>query len=126
MSDSDYEVGYGKPPKHTQFKPGHPGRRRGTRKGPATLSEQLDRILAERVDVNEGGARRRMSKEEVFLRQLVSRSISGDRQASKLLLDYLQHRQAEPGRQDSGATDAFLLGELTKLLDETPREQRDA
>ncbi|WP_345821102.1 DUF5681 domain-containing protein [Methylobacterium fujisawaense] len=29
MGDEDYEVGYRKPPRHTQFKPGTSGNRRG-------------------------------------------------------------------------------------------------
>jgi hypothetical protein len=34
----DYDVGYGKPPKHTQFKPGNPGRRKGAGNQPVEIS----------------------------------------------------------------------------------------
>jgi hypothetical protein len=33
VAEAPYDVGYGKPPKHTQFKPGHSGNPRGRRRG---------------------------------------------------------------------------------------------
>ena len=70
MADPTYEVGYRKPPKAKQFKSGTSGNPSGKRKTPPTLSKLLDRILAEKVEVSERGQSRRISKEEVFLRQM--------------------------------------------------------
>lgn len=103
MAKPPYEVGYGKPPKATRFKRGASGNPSGRRKLPPTLSQILDRILAEKMEVTERGKSRRITKEEVFLRQLVARAMGADRQFGKLLLEYLQRRQLAAPADDSGA-----------------------
>lgn len=45
--ERDYEVGYGKPPVHTQFKPGNPGRPKGSRN---KLSEDFFKVLAAKFE----------------------------------------------------------------------------
>ena len=114
--DRPYEVGYGKPPRHTQFRKGTSGFAGHRHKSQATMSDQLNRILREKVSVTDGGKKQRLTKEEVFLRQFVSRAISGDRQCSKLMLEYLAHRQDQPDAERSNATDEFLVSELVSLL----------
>lgn len=116
MSERDYEVGYGKPPQHSQFKPGQSGYSGGRKKAKKSPSELLDKILAEHMTVSEAGKSRRMTKQEVFLRQLVAHAIASDRQAVKLILDYLGKRQEQPGDQASSNTDDFLLTELTRMI----------
>ena len=115
-ADPSYEVGYKKPPQATQFKSGVSGNPSGRRTSPPTLSQRLDRILAEKIEVSERGQSRRISKEEVFLRQMVAKAISGDRQFGRLVLDYLQRRQLAGPAGTTSDTDEFLLGELETIL----------
>ena len=117
MNKPPYEVGYRKPPKATQYRSGVSGNPSGKRKVPPTLSQMLDRILGEKVEVSDRGQARRISKEEVFLRQLVAKAIGGDRQYGKLVLEYLQRRQLAGPASSTSQTDEYLLGELAKLLD---------
>lgn len=117
MSDESEKVGYGRPPIASRFKKGVSGNPSGKRKPRATLSQRLDRILAEKVQVTEGGTSKRMDKEEVFLRQMVTRGIAGDRQFGRLLLEYLVRRQAAAPAESAGATDEYLMGELLTLLE---------
>lgn len=117
MSDNDDgKVGYRRPPVATRFKPGQSGNPSGKRKAPPTLSQRLDRILSEIVPVSEGGKSKRMPKEEVFLRQMVTRAIGGERQSARLLLDYLVRRQATNPVASTSATDEFLMGEIINIL----------
>ena len=116
MSDDDEKVGYCRPPVANRFKKGQSGNPSGKRKPRPTLSQRLDRILAEKVQVTEGGAAKRMDKEEVFLRQMVTRGIAGDRQFGRLLLEYLVRRQASAPAEGSSATDEFLMSELLTIL----------
>ena len=116
MSERDYEVGYGKPPLHSQFKPGQSGYSGGRKRPQRSPSELLDKILAEHMTVSEAGKSMRMTKQEVFLRQLVAHAIASDRQAVKLMLDYLSKRQEQPDDQLSSNTDDFLLTELTRMI----------
>lgn len=116
MAESEQKVGYGRPPVATRFKPGMSGNPSGKRKAKPSLSQRLDRILAESVSVTEGGKSKRMAKEEVFLRQMVTRAIGGDRQFGRLLLDYLERRQENTPAGTASATDEFLMSELVSLL----------
>ncbi len=116
MAEGDHKVGYGRPPLATRFRPGTSGNPSGKRKAKPTLSQRLDRILAESVSVTDGGQSKRMTKEEVFLRQMVTRAIGGDRQFGRLLLDYLERRQENAPAGAATATDEFLMSELVKLM----------
>jgi hypothetical protein len=109
-SNRNYDVGYGKPPRHSQFGKGHSGNPRGRAKGSRNLSTLLDGALNERVIVSENGKRKRITKREAILKQLVNKAASGDPKSIQMLLTEI--RLAE-GRQPSAEP---------MLLDETDRE----
>ena len=50
----DFEVGYGKPPRHTRFKTGRSGNPRGRRKGQRNLAAVLREVLRQTVKVKRG------------------------------------------------------------------------
>jgi hypothetical protein len=76
-----YEVGYGKPPKETRFKPGQSGNPRGRPKGRLNASEVLSRELDQKVSVREGGTTIRMSKRDAAIKRLVADAIGGKKYA---------------------------------------------
>jgi hypothetical protein len=76
-----YEVGYGKPPKDTRFKPGQSGNPRGRPKGRLNASEVLSRELDQKVSVREGGTTVRMSKRDAAIKRLVADAIGGKKYA---------------------------------------------
>jgi len=86
QNDGDYEVGFGKPPKHTQFRKGHSGNPKGRARGSRNASTLLDDALKERVTVSENGTRRSLTKLEAILKQLVNKAAQGDHRATQLLL----------------------------------------
>jgi uncharacterized protein DUF5681 len=53
-----YTIGYGKPPTHTQYRPGQSGYPAGRRKGGRNLKTDVKRMLAMPVKVKEGGRTR--------------------------------------------------------------------
>ena len=59
-----YEVGYGKPPTHSQFRPGQSGNPAGRRKGVRNLKTDVKRTLEMPVKVKEGGRTRTRSTQE--------------------------------------------------------------
>lgn len=85
MTDID-ETGYGKPPKHTQFRKGTSGNPRGRPKGSRNLATVLAKALREKVVVNENGRRRTMTKLDAAVAQLVNKSASGDLAALRQLM----------------------------------------
>lgn len=88
MSDrpSDYAVGYGRPPKATQFQPGQSGNRKGRPKGSRNIALMLDEELGAGVMVTIDGRRVRRSKGQIMVRQVVDRAAKGDLNAAKLVL----------------------------------------
>jgi Family of unknown function (DUF5681) len=85
--NGDHECGYGKPPKHTQFRKGRSGNPKGRPLGSRNASTLLDEALKERVMVSENGGRRReITKLEAILKQLVNKAAQGDPRATRLLL----------------------------------------
>ena len=100
--ENDYEVGYGKPPRHTQFEPGRSGNPRGRPAGSNNLSSLLSRALDEPVIVVENGRRRRIAKRRAIVTQFVNQSAKGDLKAIQILLTMLRDLE---GRADPGAAD---------------------
>ena len=94
----DYEVGYGRPPRHTRFVKGRSGNPRGRPPGAKNFTTLLNEALNEGVLVTENGGRRKISKREATVKQLATRSAAGDFRAIKILLDIVRdiERQTEP------------------------------
>jgi hypothetical protein len=99
----DYEVGYGRPPRHTRFEPGRSGNPRGRPPGSKNLSSLLQKALDEPAVVVENNRRRRIAKREAIVTQFVNQSAKGDLKATQLLLSILRdlESRAEPGAADA-------------------------
>jgi Family of unknown function (DUF5681) len=109
-----YEVGYGKPPKQTRFKPGISGNAKGRPRGSLNLSLVLDRTLREPVVINENGRRKTITKMDAAVKQLVNKAASGELDATKQLLALV--RAAEEQGQDSISTTKNLAESDQKVL----------
>jgi hypothetical protein len=83
---ADYEVGYRKPPKHTQFKPGQSGNPRGRPTGTKNLKTDLIEELGEKIVVREGEETQRVSKQRAVVKTLVAKTLKGDARAGSLLM----------------------------------------
>jgi hypothetical protein len=101
--NEDYEVGYGKPPRHTRFAKGQSGNPRGRPCGAKNFTTLLEEALNEPVTVTENGERRKVSKRQAIITQLVNRSATADFRALKLLFDIVRdiERQTEPASPET-------------------------
>jgi Family of unknown function (DUF5681) len=86
---SDYRVGYGRPPLETRWRKGqssnHPRQRP---KPPESLVATIDRLLRTPLQITVNGETKRLSALEAIIMQLVQKSMSGNRRASRVLLKY--------------------------------------
>ncbi len=82
----DYEVGYGRPPKASRFKPGHSGNAKGRPKGAKNLATDLAEELGESIRIREGDRELRVSKQRAMLKALVAKALKGDARAASLLI----------------------------------------
>ncbi len=84
--DSCYSVGYGKPPRHTQFQPGRSGNPKGRPKTSRDSDTLLRNALLETVTATENGRAQKMTKAEAILTRLVNNAVMGDPRYVKLLI----------------------------------------
>ena len=101
-ADSDYKVGPGKPPLHTRFKKGQSGNPLGrqAKNLPALLIEALNQPVA----ITENGCRRKVTKREAVIAQLVDKSAAADLRATKMLLDILKDIERQAGKAPARET----------------------
>lgn len=110
----DYEVGYGRPPKAHQFRPGQSGNRRGRPTGSRPVGAILKDIMYEKVTVVEGGHRRRIPRLVVMLRQLTADAARGDARAIKLTLE-LHDRYRDPAESSVGRSEGLAAEDVAIL-----------
>jgi hypothetical protein len=126
------EVGYGKPPKDTQFQKGVSGNPNGRPKKCRNFDEELIRESESSVPINENGRRKRASKHEVAIKQLMKLAMTGSIQALRLYLGV--HRQAHeraalvagPQPNNSGKYDdvkSLTYEELMRIILDSQEEE---
>lgn len=80
------EVGYGKPPKATRFQKGKSGNPRGRPRHNPGIAEFFRKVSKQVVHANGPHGRRRMTKLEASVTQLMNKATTGDLKAMKVLL----------------------------------------
>lgn len=112
-----YQVGYAKPPKQSQFKPGKSGNPTGKKKGQRSLAGLLDEKLSQNITVTLNGHSHEMTHREALLYGMVNDAVRGKDRARKQLLDLmlLFEPAAEPQpdevlspKEDRKIIEAFL------------------
>ena len=78
MSDSDYRVGPGRPPKNSQFKKGQSANPKGRPKGSVNIATLIRRILRQRVTIQENGRRKVITIAEAIAKRFVNNAMMGD------------------------------------------------
>src|ERR1700730_4306369 len=92
---SDYDVGYGKPPKHSQFKkgvcpnPAGRGKRRDRKVG-----EIMTKVLNAKTEFRDRGKVKKASRIELAIRRLAASAIKGDVASAAWLLKMRAHAYA--------------------------------
>ena len=94
-----------KPPRHTRFKKGQSGNPRGRPSGSKNLATVLSEALNELVIVADNGGRRKITKRQAIITQLVNQSAKADWRATKILLDILQaiESRSEPASAETSS-----------------------
>jgi hypothetical protein len=116
----DYAVSYGKPPRHTRFEKGRSGNPKGRASGAKNLSTLFIEALNETVIIAENGGRRKISKRQAIVKQIVNKAAKGDWRCTKLLLELPQETGSATERESSessfGAADKRTIEQLKARL----------
>lgn len=95
----DEEVGYGKPPRAHQFKPGESGNPNGRPKGRKNEITMLTEMLYRVISVRQGERQLRMPVIQAMFHRFLEDSLKGNIKAARFLLDRLNAVASEAGQQ---------------------------
>lgn len=119
MSDKDnrpYPVGYGKPPRHTQFKSGRSGNPEGRPRTSRDSDTLLKSVLLETVTAKENGREQRMTKVEAIFTRLVNGAAMGDHRWTKLLLRMVDNLNLFQSQKPRGGVAAEVIDGLYERM----------
>lgn len=108
-------VGNKRPPVHSRFKKGQSGNPRGRPRGSLNLKTDLLAELAEAIVVNEGGARRKITKQRAFVKATIAKAIQGDGRAASALIAMIARLVPSDAAEPAAATP--LSAEDQAILD---------
>jgi Family of unknown function (DUF5681) len=88
-SGSGQKVGRGNPPKHTQFRKGQSGNKKGRPKGSKNLSTYMMEAARDHVTATVAGRTRKISKIQATTMQLATKAAGGNQAAMGRFLDWI-------------------------------------
>ena len=110
---SKYKVGYGKPPKKYQFKPGQSGNTKGRPKKSNNAMTILNKRLASNITVKEGERKVQISKLDALIMQTINAALKGNLKATSMIFDLLDRK----GMMDNVNMDSILPENHQEILD---------
>src|SRR5947209_16766407 len=96
---TNYDVGYGKPPVETRWKPGQSGNPHKKRKKQQDLAGLVDACLGASVDIIDGDRPRTITVGHAIVLQLVRKLQEGDPRALPVLRKYQEYADPNPETQ---------------------------
>lgn len=116
-TDDEKDGGWGKPPKHSRFKPGNSGNPKGRPTKPKGVAEAVARHLDRPMKVRVGGRSKRVSNREVLIHKLYDRALDGDNRAATLLLSYDMAARRNNQDPNTAGTPVLNDDEAQAILD---------
>ena len=134
--DAPYEIGYGKPPKHTRFKPGRSGHPSGRPRGQRNFRTAVREALKEKITMREGNRTRTVSKMDGIIQVTFNKALKGDPRGLVAFLQLVRWAglmDEEPelssaeslGAEDEAILTAFLERHGLKPSEKPPAEAED-
>ena len=115
------DVGYGRPPRDHQFKPGTSGNPKGRPKGAKSGETILRELLQQKISLNERGRARRITIHEGIFRRIIEDCLKGNTKSAAFLLN--RHHAMTSGEpmesglseDDEAVLEAYLQKYQSKL-----------
>jgi hypothetical protein len=114
-SADTYDIGYGKPPRHSQFKKGVSGNPRGRPKEAKGVKTIVRDVLESKVAVQMASGPKRMSKLELAIHKQVEKACKGDLRAFVAVLKHYDNG-------DSSKAGGSHVGQISHALSATDVE----
>jgi hypothetical protein len=114
----DYEVGRGRPPKHSQFKKGVSGNPRGRPRWKRSEAEILAKIRDERVSMTLNGKSVQVSMFEALIRRAVVTTVNkGGIRECEMLVQLFARFAAPPAEVEGQKAKAAADAVMARILD---------
>lgn len=125
MSDVSYEVGRGKPPRHTRFKKGQSDNPAGLPKGSRNLRTEIMNELLSQVTAKENGRQIKISKGQAMMKSVIAKAAGGDMKAATLVFDLVLKLEASgPPQATAEGTETEFPPEDEAILADFAQRQR--
>lgn len=111
---SEYDVGFKKPPKHTQFQPGQSGNAKGRPKGSRNFTTVIEQELNAVVSITERGKVKQVRKKEIIAKQVVNKAAAGDLKATGMLFSESRYAEQQAALKETTAP-SFKAADLEVL-----------
>jgi hypothetical protein len=105
-------AGYGKPPKHAQFKRGKSGNPSGRPKGSRNFRSDLRDELNAVIAVEDRGRAVEITKQRAIVKSFVAKAIDGDLRAIAALLGYFGPDNDDAGENSLSPEDQEIVDEF--------------
>lgn len=120
----NYKVGYKKPPRNSQFKPGQSGNLSGAPKRPLSLAAKVQKVLGRKIPVIERGRRKLVAADEAMLHVYLERALKGDVKAGAFLISVIA--RLEPPKTEADKANPEVLSDddvaiVTRVLGKTKK-----
>jgi hypothetical protein len=96
-----YEVGYGRPPKHGQFKPGQSGNPKGRCKRVESFEDMVVDVLTAEVTIIVNGRRLKMPLSKAILKKLCNQAVAGDKHAQREVIRLMKAYLPDKTQKDA-------------------------
>ena len=121
------EVGYGRPPRAFQFKPGQSGNPRGRPNGAKNEATILHDLLNRKIDVREGGRTRKITVFEAILLRFTEDALKGNTKTAAFLFNRYAGTQAGESQpsDDISEDDREVLDAFVQRFEAQLRHKRE-
>jgi hypothetical protein len=118
IHDEDDQVGYGKPPKHSRFKPGQSGNPKGKKKGTRSFSTEVRATLGMPVVLTDNERPRTVTTSAAALMRLREKALKGDSRSLDRLIDLSRQYgdEAAAAAQQVSDEDAAILADYEESI----------
>jgi hypothetical protein len=117
-------VGYKRPPKANQFRPGQSGNPNGRPKGVRNFKTDLRDELSESISFHEAGREVTISKQRALIKQLVASALGGDARAINTLLSLCARAfDNEDAEQQQSPDDDEIVSAFTGTSSKRPKDR---
>ena len=118
-------VGYGKPPRAHQFKPGRSGNPRGRAKGAKNEATILRDLLNRKINVREAGKSRKITVVEAILLRFTEDALKGNTKTAAFLFNRYAAQEGEPQMaSDISSDDRKVLDEFLQRFEAGRKQKR--